>query len=92
MSPAKPGIQTAPQPAPELRCLGRHRGRLENWFAHASIYALPARYEPFGLSSWKQPRGCALVLGDIASLREICDAALFIPPDDTERLASTFRN
>ncbi|CAI8925357.1 glycosyltransferase family 4 protein [Methylocaldum szegediense] len=79
---------------PNLRCLGPLSAkRLENWFAHASIYALPARYEPFGLSILEAASaGCALVLGDIASLREIWqDAALFIPPDDTERLASTLQ-
>ena len=32
----------------------------------ASIYALPARYEPFGLSILEAAlSGCALVLGDI---------------------------
>lgn len=79
---------------PNLRCLGPlSAGRLANWFAHASIYALPARYEPFGLSVLEAASaGCALVLGDIASLREIWqDAALFVPPDDTERLDSTLQ-
>jgi glycogen synthase len=53
------------------------------WFAHASIYALPARYEPFGLSALEAALcGCALVLGDIASLREVWgDTALFVDPD-----------
>ncbi|MCL4401427.1 MAG: glycosyltransferase family 4 protein, partial [Acidobacteria bacterium] len=40
--------------------------------ASASIYALPARYEPFGLSALEAAlAGCALVLGDIPSLREV---------------------
>ena len=58
--------------------------KLASWYAHASIYALPARYEPFGLSVLEAAlSGCALVLGDIASLREIWwDAAVFVPPDD----------
>jgi glycosyltransferase involved in cell wall biosynthesis len=57
--------------------------------AAASIYALPARYEPFGLSVLEAAlSACALVLGDIPSLREIWDdAALFVPPDDPEQLA-----
>lgn len=52
--------------------------------ARASIYALPARYEPFGLSALEAGlSGCALVLGDIPSLREVWgDAALFVAPDD----------
>jgi glycogen synthase len=58
------------------------------WYARAAIYALPARYEPFGLSILEAARrGCALVLGDIASLRELWDgAAMFVPPDDHEAL------
>jgi glycosyltransferase involved in cell wall biosynthesis len=54
----------------------------------ASIYALPARYEPFGLSVLEAAgAGCALVLGDIASLRELWDgAADFVAPDDAEAL------
>ena len=49
----------------------------------AAIYALPARYEPFGLSILEAAlSGCALVIGDIPSLREIwADAALFVPSD-----------
>lgn len=59
--------------------------------ARASIYALPARYEPFGLSALEAGlAGCALVLGDIASLREVWgEAALFVAPDDTEALHRT---
>lgn len=56
--------------------------------AAASVYALPARYEPFGLSALEAGlSGCALVLGDIPSLREVWgDAALFVPPDDPAAL------
>lgn len=52
-------------------------------FERATIYALPARYEPFGLSAVEAGlAGCALVLGDIPSLREVWgDAALFVSPD-----------
>jgi glycogen(starch) synthase len=54
----------------------------------AAIYALPARYEPFGLSVLEAAlSGCALVLGDIASLRENWQgAALFADPDSPEDL------
>lgn len=60
-------------------------------FARASIYALPARYEPFGLSVLEAAlSGCALVLGDIPSLREIWgDAALYVPPGDPAALHDT---
>jgi glycosyltransferase involved in cell wall biosynthesis len=60
----------------------------------ASIYALPARYEPFGLSALEAAlAGCALVLGDVASLREVWgDAALFVPPDDAEAIGAALRS
>jgi glycogen synthase len=63
--------------------------QLAQWLGRASIYALPARYEPFGLSALEAAfAGCALVLGDIPSLREVWgDAAVYIPPDDREALA-----
>jgi glycogen synthase len=59
-------------------------------FARAAIYALPARYEPFGLSPLEAGlSGCALVLGDIRSLREVWDdAAMFVPPDNRRALAA----
>lgn len=54
--------------------------------AMAAIYALPARYEPFGLSVLEAAlSGCALLLGDIPSLRENWEgAALFADPDNPE--------
>ena len=59
--------------------------------ASSAIYALPARYEPFGLSALEAGIcGCALVLGDIPSLREVWgEAALFVAPDDAPALAYT---
>lgn len=50
----------------------------------AAICALPAKYEPFGLTVLEAAqRGCALVLGDIPTLRELWDgAAEFVHPDD----------
>jgi glycogen(starch) synthase len=62
--------------------------RLFDWYARASVYALPARYEPFGLSALEAAlSGCALVLGDIDSLREVWgDAAIFVDPEDDRAL------
>lgn len=59
----------------------------------AAIYALPARYEPFGLSILEAAlSGCALVLGDIPSLRELWgDAAVYVDPDDRRALAKSLR-
>jgi glycosyltransferase involved in cell wall biosynthesis len=61
---------------------------LSEWYGRAAIYALPARYEPFGLSVLEAAQAaCALVLGDIPSLREIWgDAAVYVPPDDAAGL------
>lgn len=58
---------------------------LAGWYSRASVYVLPARYEPFGYSPVEAAlSGCALVLGDIPSLREIWrDAAMFVPPGDS---------
>jgi glycosyltransferase involved in cell wall biosynthesis len=55
---------------------------------NASIYAAPALYEPFGLGILEAARDrCALVLGDIPSLRELWnDAALFVDPRDARGL------
>jgi glycosyltransferase involved in cell wall biosynthesis len=52
------------------------------------VFAEPARYEPFGLAALEAGRcGCALVLGDIPSLREVWgDAATFVDPDDRDAL------
>jgi glycosyltransferase involved in cell wall biosynthesis len=54
----------------------------------APVYAAPALYEPFGLGILEAARdGCALVLGDIPSLRELWeDAAVFVDPRDTGAL------
>jgi glycogen(starch) synthase len=71
------------------RLLGRLSPRaLGAWLGRASIYCLPARYEPFGLSALEAAlSGCALVLGDIPSLREIWrHRAVFVAPDDPEAL------
>jgi glycogen(starch) synthase len=54
----------------------------------APVYAAPAVYEPFGLGILEAALdGCALVLGDIASLRELWeDAAIFVDPRDPAAL------
>jgi len=75
-----------------VRALGHlSPARLAWWLRRAAIYALPARYEPFGLSVLEAGlAGCALVLGDIPSLRENWDgAALFVPPHDASALRTT---
>ncbi len=71
------------------RLLGKLSQRaLAAWLGRASIYCLPARYEPFGLSALEAAlSGCALVLGDVPSLREVWKhRAVFVPPNDPEAL------
>ena len=66
---------------------------LAKWLARAAIFVLPARYEPFGLLPLEAGlSGCALVLGDIPSLREVWgDAALFVAPDQPAGLEAALQ-
>jgi glycosyltransferase involved in cell wall biosynthesis len=67
---------------------------LAQWLGQAAIFALPARYEPFGLTVLEAGlAGCALILGDIPSLREVWDgAALFVPPDQPDALVEVLEH
>jgi glycosyltransferase involved in cell wall biosynthesis len=79
---------------PNVHLLGKLPAEeLASWYRRASVYALPARYEPFGLSVLEAAAaGCALVLGDIPTLRENWDgAALFVPADDQRALSCAIR-
>jgi len=76
-------------PPEHLHYLGRlSSSEMAERYGRACIFALPARYEPFGLSILEAAlSGCALVLGDIPSLRELwAGAAIFVPPDDPDSL------
>ncbi len=89
----KPPQQQTPNHnfARQCRSLGSlSESELRQWFAAASIYALPALYEPFGYTPLEAAlSGCALVLGHIDSLREIWrDAAVFVDPNDSAALKS----
>ena len=78
-----------------VRCLGKLDTRaMRQHLAASAIYALPARYEPFGLSALEAGLcGCALVLGDIPSLREVwAEAAVYVDPDDAPALARTLND
>lgn len=62
---------------------------VDQWLRRATVFVSTARYEPFGLSVLEAAqRGCALVLSDIPSFRELwSDAAEFAPPDDDKAIA-----
>jgi glycogen(starch) synthase len=80
--------------ARDVRLLGHlDREILRARMARAAIFAHPARYEPFGLVVLEAAlAGCALVLGDIPSLREQWDgAALFVSPGDAAGLADALQ-
>jgi len=71
------------------RALGKlTAAQLASAMSTASIFAAPALYEPFGLSILEAAlSGCALVLGDIPSLRELWnESALFVDPADPGEL------
>ncbi len=59
----------------------------------AAIFVSPARYEPFGLTVLEAAHaGCALVLSDLATFRELWNgAALFVDPEDDEALANALQ-
>ena len=76
----------------DVRWLGQLNARqMAQEYSRASIYALPARYEPFGLTALEAAlSGCALVLSDIPTFREIWgDAARYVAPEDPSQLAAT---
>lgn len=77
------------------RYLGKlDTARVAAELAAASVYVLPAKYEPFGLSALEAAySGCALVLGDIPSLREIWGfAAIYVDTSDERALAATLKD
>lgn len=69
----------------DAQTLGRlTREAFREELASAAIFASPALYEPFGLAVLEAAQaGCALVLSDIPSFRELWDgAAVFCNPHD----------
>ncbi|MFN2431576.1 MAG: glycosyltransferase family 4 protein [Gemmatimonadota bacterium] len=69
------------------------RAAVDGWLARATLYVAPSLYEPFGLAPLEAAaRGCALLLTDLGSFRELWDgAATFVPPGDEAALADALR-
>lgn len=69
-------------------------GELLARMARAEIFTVPALYEPFGLTALEAASaGCALVLSDIPTLRELWDgAALFFHPRDSGALRDLLKS
>jgi glycosyltransferase involved in cell wall biosynthesis len=65
-----------------------------DWLSRASIYALPAKYEPFGLTMLEAAMsGCALVVGKTDSQAEIWgNAAKYVDPKNADELRDTLND
>ncbi|HET9954805.1 MAG TPA: glycosyltransferase family 4 protein [Polyangiaceae bacterium] len=86
-TPAQPSTENSARQAKReaLKFLGRlSQSQLADILSSAAVFVHPARYEPFGLSVLEAAlSGCALILGDLPSLRELwADAAIYVDPDD----------
>ncbi len=57
---------------------------VQQWMQRASVFVSPTRYEPFGLAILEAANnGCALVLSELDTLKELWqEAALFFDPED----------
>ncbi|MDX1665054.1 MAG: glycosyltransferase family 4 protein [Candidatus Promineifilaceae bacterium] len=79
---------------PNVETLGYlSAAEMASWMGRAAVYALPAYYEPFGLSPLEAAlSGCALVLGEIPSLQEVWgDAAYYVPPEEPAALRAALQ-
>lgn len=78
-------------PCPKnVHFLGRlNRNQVFHWLKISGIYVLPVKYEPFGLSFLEAAScRCALVGGDIPSLREIWGESMsYVDPGNFQDLA-----
>lgn len=82
-------VDNTPSPA-NVRFLGElSRQQILNWLKLSAVYVLPVKYEPFGLSFLEAAScRCALVGGDIPTLREIWGYSMsYAPTDDHVELA-----
>jgi glycogen(starch) synthase len=81
----------------EPRALVAHgrveRPQVDAWMRRATHYVAPSRYEPFGLAPLEAAlHGCALVLSDCPSFRELWDGcAWFFARGDADALADAIR-
>ncbi|WP_034256928.1 glycosyltransferase [Adhaeribacter aquaticus] len=82
-------------PFRNIRFLGKlNEVEIKEYLSRASIFALPAKYEPFGLSALEAANsGCALVLGKIPSQQEIWEqAATYVNPNNPDELKTSLNN
>lgn len=77
-----------------LRAEGRRpSAEVRERMRRSALYVAASRYEPFGLAPLEAAlEGCALLLSDIGSFRELWDGcAAFFPPGDARALAAEIR-
>ena len=86
-----PGAHSLLQGSSSIRLLGtQSEEQLRACYAKCAIYVATSRYEPFGLAPLEAAlSGCALVLNDIETFRELWDdAACYFQRNDSESLAA----
>ncbi len=84
------GPNGAQQHLQHAQALGHlSNGALAELLGSRPVFVSAGRYEPFGLAVLEAAgAGCALILADIPTFRELWDgAALFVPADDAQALA-----
>jgi glycosyltransferase involved in cell wall biosynthesis len=82
-------------PLPHIRSLGRvDDAEVARRLAQRPVFVSPSLYEPFGLAVLEAAQvGCALVLSDIPTFRELWGgAAVFTPPGDDRALADAVQS
>ena len=82
------------QDLPNIHFLGTlPENEIIDYLSRAAIFVLPVKYEPFGLAILEAAlSGCALVVGDIPSQREIWGAAAtYVNPHNPEDLQVALR-
>ncbi|WP_159800820.1 glycosyltransferase [Flavobacterium sp. MK4S-17] len=80
--------------AKNINYLGRLPSKvLQDYMKKASLFVMPAKYEPFGLAVLEAAKaGCALALGDIPTFREIWgDAAVYFNPESADEAAAVLQ-
>jgi glycosyltransferase involved in cell wall biosynthesis len=70
------------------------QAEMEECMKKASVFVMPAKYEPFGLAVLEAAKaGCALALSDINTFREIWgDAAIYFNPANHEEAQQVIQN
>ena len=97
-----PIVAAGPLVAPHGACLDCHHlqclgplddSAMADQYASAGIFVSMSYYEPFGLAVLEAAQaGCALILSDIPTFRELWDgAAIFVDPSDPPALAAAVR-